>query len=321
MARIGRPALIMAIAVASFALGTGTRSTIARFTDQETTTASYATGACFTNDAAAPTINSSLIAKTTPYLGGATRQGGSYYVYANIGAGATRASADVRSLTAGTFMAPMTSGSYTVAGVAYNWRTNALTVASPLAAGSYTYSVATGDSALRCRTVSATATVDNTAPAGSNVQPNNATGGTAGRPDPNDTLVFTFTEQIDPETVLSGWTGASTPVVVRITDNVSADAVTVWNSTNTVQLPLGSTNLADNYVTTNVTFGASGTASTMVQSGTNITITLGTQAGTTRQVTVNRTAVWTTAAGPTDAAGNASTSATVNEGGVADRNF
>ena len=321
MRHMGRPALIAAVAIASFALGSGTRSTVALFTDDAVTTASYATGACFTNDAAAPSINSSLIAKTTPYLGGSTHEGGSYYVYANIGAGATRASADVDSLTTGTYMAPMTSGSYTVAGVAYNWRTDALTVESPLAAGSYAYSVATGDAALRCRTASATATVDNTAPAGSNVQPNNATGGTAGRPDPNDTLVFTFTEQIDPESVLSGWTGAATPVVVRITDNVSADAVTVWNSTNTVQLPLGSTNLADNYVTTNVTFGASGTASTMVQSGTSITITLGTQAGTTRTVITNRTAVWTTSAGPTDAAGNASTSVTVNEGGIADRNF
>jgi hypothetical protein len=197
----------------------------------------------------------------------------------------------------------------------------ALTAANPLGAGSVTYSVSPADASNQCRTTSGTVTVDNTAPSGADVQPNNRTGGTANRAEANDTLVFTFSEQIDPQSILSGWTGASTPVVVRIADIASTDTVTIWNSTNTVQLPLGSTNLAENYVTTAVTFGASGTASTMVQSGATITITLGTQAGTTRTATPNRTAVWTPSAAATDRAGNASTTTNVNEGGTLDPNF
>ena len=153
------------------------------------------------------------------------------------------------------------------------------------------------------------------------MQPNNRAGGTLGRPETADTIVYTFSEIIDPQSVLAGWTGASTNVVVRITDNASVDSVTVWNSANTVQLSLGSTNLAENYVTSNTTWGASGTASTMVQSGATITITLGSQAGATRTAAQNRTAVWTPSAAATDRAGNASTTTNVNEGGALDPNF
>ena len=51
-------------------------------------------------------------------------------------------------------------------------------------------------------------------------------------------MTFTFSEQIDPESILSGWTGASTNVVVRINDTAT-DTVLIYNSANTTQLPLG----------------------------------------------------------------------------------
>lgn len=319
--RLGLLTVVAAIGVAALVVGVGVRGTTALFGDQETTTASEATAACFTNDPAAPLIASSIVSKTTPYLGGFIKQGGAYYVYANITGVATRVTADVRPLTAGQFLAPLAAGAYSVGGVAYGWRTAALTAGNPLAAGAYTYSISAADASLQCRTVSSTVTVDNTAPTGTDVQPNNKVAGAAGRPEIGDTIVYTFSEIIDPESILAGWTGTSTNVVARITDNGGNDLVTVWNSANSVQLALGSTDLANNYVTTNTTWGASGTASTMVQSGTTITVTLGTQAGTTRQAGQNRTAVWTPSAAATDRAGNASGTTNVNEGGAADPNF
>ena len=318
--------LIAAFSVASFLLGAGARATIAQFGDQETTTASYATVGCFTNDAAAPTIPSTTIAKTVPYLGGAIREGSAYYVYANASPGAggpvTRVTADVRNLTAGQFLVPLSAGSYVVGGVAYGYRSGALAAAAPLAPGGYTYSVSAADGASRCRTASSSVTVDHTAPFGTDVQPiNNGGGGGAGRPETGDVIAYTYSEMIDPQTISSGWTGTSRNVVVRIDENGANDLLTVWDATNTAQLPLGSVALGQDYVSVNTTFGASGTASTMLQSGTTINVTLGTVAGTTLRSTNNATALWTPSSAATDAAGNGSTTITVTETGVADRNF
>jgi hypothetical protein len=318
--RLGLLTIVAAIGMAMLVAGLGVRGSFAMFGDQETTPATEGTAACFVNDAAAPTITASVISKTTPYYGGYIKQGGAYYVYANISGAATRVTADIRPLTAGQYLAPLTAGAYSVGGVAYGWRSASLYAATPLAEGAYTYSVTAGDAANQCRTTSSTVTMDNTAPAPTDVQPTRV-GGTAGRPEQGDQMVYTFSEIIDPETVLSGWTGASTNVVVRITDNAGLDPVTIWNAANTVQLPLGSTVLNGNFVTTNVTFGASGTASTMVQSGSVITVTFGTLAGTNRTQPGNQAAVWTPSAGPTDRAANASTAPNVTESGANDPNF
>lgn len=322
MRRIDVVAAIAAtIWITSLAVGIRASATNAQFTDQEAITATEATGACFTNDAAAPTVSASIISKTTPYHGGFIRQGSAYYVYANISGAATRVTADVRSLTAGEYLVPLTAGSYSLGGVTYGWRSSALTATDPLGGGSYSYSVSPANASLQCRTTPASVTVDNTAPVATDVQPNNRTGGTSGRPETGDPVIFTFSEVIDPETVAAGWTGASMNVVARITDNAGNDLLTVWDQTNTVQLALGSVALAQNYVTTNTTWGASGTASTLVQSGNSITLTLGTLAGTTRQATQNVSAVWTPSASATDRAGNASTTTNATESGAADRNF
>ena len=318
--RLGLLSVVAAIAVAALVVGVGVRGSAALFGDQETTTASEATAACFTNDAAAPTIPSSIISKTTPYLGGSIRQGSAYYVYANITGPATRVTADIRPITGGQFLAPLTAGAYSVGGVAYGWRTASFTAGNPLAAGTYNYSVSAANAALQCRTTGFTVALDNTGPTGTDVQPTQG-GGQSGRPATSDVITFTWSENIDPQSVLAGWTGASTGVVVRITNTGANDTLTVWNSTNTVQLPLGSVALGGEYVTANSTWGASGTASAMVRTGNNIAITLGTEAGTTVRLNSNITAVWTPSAATTDAAGNTTTVTTVNEGGGADLNF
>ena len=321
MRRLALLTVVAVIAMATLVVGLGVRGSLAVFGDQETTSATEATAACFVNDAAAPTITASVISKTTPYLSGAIRQGTAYYVYANITGAATRVSADIRPLTAGQYLAPMTAGAYSVGGVAYGWRSASFTAATPLAQGAYTYSVTAGNAANQCRTTSFAVAMDNTGPTGTNVHPIQG-GGQSGRPAAGDTIAFTWSENIDPQSVLAGWTGAATPVVVRITNTGTNDTLTVWNATNTVQLPLGSVALGADYVTADSTWGASGTASSMfVSAGVNIAVTFGTEAGTTARNTANITAVWTPSTATTDAAGNASSGAPVNEGAPADPNF
>jgi len=128
-----------------------------------------------------------------------------------------------------------------------------------------------------------------------------------GRIEAGDRCVFTFSSGIATASVLGGWTGASTNVVVRFTNNASADSFSVWNAANSAQLPLGSVTFNDDYVTSAVTAGAGGTASTMVYNASTftITITLGTVSGSLNTVNGNRTATWAPSATVTDGTGTA----------------
>ena len=89
-----------------------------------------------------------------------------------------------------------------------------------------------------------------------------------------------------------------------------------------MQLPIGSVDLVGTaYVTANRDFGATGTASIMVQSGAAITITLGTPSGATGTQAPTGTMAWTPTATVTDRAGNACTTTVANETGAADIEF
>lgn len=324
MRRLSFLTISAALAAGMLAVGVGVHVSGALFADAETVGATSGTAGCFVNDAAAPTVSASILSKTTPYVGGFIKQGGTYYVYANISGAATRVTADIRPLTAGQFLAPLTAGAYSVGGVAYGWRSAAFTVANPLAAGSYTYSISAADAALQCRTASYSVTVDNTPPTATDVQTTGSGGGpNSGRPNEGDYVTYTFSEMIDPESLLPGWGGGlgGTNIVIRITNNGTNDYLTVWDATNTVQLPLGSVDMGQDYVTTDTTWGTSGTPSGLYQSGAFVYAVLGTPAGTTRQVTLNATAVWTPSAAATDPASNAATTTNATESGAADRNF
>ena len=131
----------------------------------------------------------------------------------------TRVSGDVRTLTLGQYMAPLSAGAFSVGGVAYGWRSGPLTVQNPLTAASYAFSVSAADAMSRCKTRTSTVVVDNMAPVPTDVQPLNKVGRVVGRMEIADTIVYTFSETIDPETILAGWTGAPTNVVVRLTNN------------------------------------------------------------------------------------------------------
>ena len=92
---------------------------------------------------------------------------------------------------------------------------------------------------------------------------------------------------------------------MRITQAVGGDQVTVRNAANTAVLPLGTVNLVGtNYVTVTRDFGATGTPSTMTQSGNAITFTLGMPSGAAATQATANNMIWTPSATATDRAGN-----------------
>jgi hypothetical protein len=284
-----------------------------------------------TVDNTVPSITTSTIAKSTGtglYLSGKIKTAGTYYVYANV----TDAASGVDTVTANVAVASnvistgqtavaLTSGAYSVNGTTYNYRSAALTADSGLVdASTKTYSITGTDNAVNPTTTSTfSVTIDNTAPTANTTTKVAATNqtGTVSKPDVGDKIVYTYSEQIDPESILAGWTGASTNVTVRLNNNVACpgsvnanDNVTIYNTTNATQANIGCVDLLTTaYVTANVTFGQTGstTLSTMVQSGNAITVTLGSTTGTTVTTAGTRNMIWWPSASAFDAAGNAET--------------
>jgi hypothetical protein len=277
-----------------------------------------------------PTASSSVIGKTQGGIPGFIHQGGTYNLYASVtdngkpASGIASVLGNVATITTGQSAAPLAVGSYTVSGESFNYRTASLTANAVLAAGTYTYSLTSKDNSGHARTQTGyTVTVDNTAPIASDIQTTNKSGNIAGKPEIGDTVIFTFSEQIDPTSVLAGWNGASTNVVTRINNNTPTnDQLAVYNAANFTQLPLGTINLGrTEYVSANATFGVTGTASTMTQSGNTITIVLGTASAGPSTALSTGSMVWSPSATATDRAANAESTATKTETGTADKDF
>jgi hypothetical protein len=127
-------------------------------------------------------------------------------------------------------------------------------------------------------------------------------GTTAGKLDAGDTITFTFSEAIDPASILSGWSGASTAVRVRFVDASSNDTFTVQDSSGGSTVKLGTVTTNGNYVTASANI-----ASTMVRSadGKSFVVTLGTPSNVSFLAVGAKNMSWTLAAGPKDLAGNA----------------
>jgi hypothetical protein len=282
-------------------------------------------------DWVAPTAASSTIQKAEGGTPGYIRQGGAYRVYASVAdagnpaSGVASVTGNVSAITSGVGATALSSGSFTIAGQTYGYRSASLTAGAVLSAGAHTYSLTSADSSGNGRTQTGfSVVVDNTVPSASDVQSANKAGGIAGRPEIGDTITFSFSEPVDPNSVLAGWSGSATSVVVHI-DNLifgNNDGLSVYNAVNTAVLPFGSVNLerAD-YVSGDSTFGKTGTASTMVQSGNAITITLGTIAGPPTTAGGTGTMVWSPSAAATDRAGNAESTAPRTESGTVDKDF
>jgi chitinase len=148
--------------------------------------------------------------------------------------------------------------------------------------------------------------VDNAAPTATNIQ-TGVTGTTAGLPQQGDTLVFTFSEQIAPGTIVGGWNGTGTQTVTVTMDTSNHLSITGATLVNGF-ITLGGAN----YVQAGKTVVFSN--STISQIGATVTLTLGTpdkpqflQTGTAGITS------WPVAAALTDLAGNAITTVTCLE--------
>lgn len=174
--------------------------------------------------------------------------------------------------------------------------------------------------------------VDNSPLRGLDLQAANG-GGTAGRMDAGDTLTLTFSRQVRPATVTSGWTGAAQAVSVRVRDG---NTLGLGNRGDTLDVQLvgsvvnlGSVNLQDDYVKTGktVVLNATMTAGTVTTDGvvrSTITLLLGTVGSGANDVRSALTAAhmaWTPSAAVLDANGNACSTAPVTETGTPDKEF
>jgi len=318
-------AALLALIVAGFMAGGGARASLALMTDGSAANATFTTAASF--DVVAPAVWSSVVSKTTPYWPGFLAQGGTYHIYANVtdgGAvpsGVATVTANTSSFDTGMTAVALVAGSYAIGGVTYNYRSAQAGANGTLAAGSYAYTVTATDGAGNGATATGfSVTIDNTRPTATTVQTTNA--GVAGQPGIGDTMTLSFSEPIDPASILTGWTGASTSAVVRIAQNAGGDRVTIRNAANSAQLPFGTVNLVGtSYVTANRDFGASGTPSSMVAIGNTIVLTLGTASGAVGTESVTANMIWTPVTGAHDRAGNTCQTANATESGTLGLDF
>ena len=328
------PALTAAAALAMAAIG----GTFATFTSTADNAANEVAAA---DDYRAPSVDAGVILRSGGSMPGFVKQAGTYHVYARVAedtgdpaSGLATVTADVSGLTSAGTSVPLLAGSYSVDGASYNYRSAPLATDAVLPEGPRSYSITATDNASNAATLSGlSVTVDNSAPSAADVQTANSGGGTVGRPQLGDTLTLRFSEPIDPATVLSGWGGGSTNVVVRMTNGgllgLGNDDVEIRDAANSAALPLGRVDLGrSDYVTgllggETVSFGAGGTASTMVLDGDEVTITLGSASGSGSVATAaaNGTASWAPSTTPTDRAGNLSSPTAANETGAADKEF
>ncbi len=185
------------------------------------------------------------------------------------------------------------------------------TTATTLAAGTYTAQATQTDTSGNTGTSNAnTFTIDTTKPTATRVVGTNKAGGAAGKIENGDTLTFTYSEAIDPTSVLSGWNGAATSVRMRFTNSGSNDSITVYDSTGATQLGMGSVATAGNYVSATTNF-----TSTMALSadGTTITITFGTPTNVQSTAVTAKGMKWSFSAVVKDLAGNVITAGSWTE--------
>ncbi|EID17756.1 hemagglutinin/hemolysin-like protein [Mycolicibacterium phlei RIVM601174] len=194
-------------------------------------------------------------------------------------------------------------------------------------ADSFTYKVNDGSDSNADSNVATVTITDNIAPIPVMVTATNKNGGTQGRIEPGDTITYTFSEPIDPGSILAGWDGSAQTVTVRVFDGDillnllgGQDTLQVYNAADNAQLTtLGTVKLDNAGYATSLLGGLLGaylkySNSTMVMSGNSVTITLGAVSpegellglpligqGT---VTSNATMTWVPGSGPKDLAGN-----------------
>ncbi len=156
-------------------------------------------------------------------------------------------------------------------------------------------------------------------PSGTAVATTNG-GSTTGRLEQNDTISFTFSKQIAPASILSGWTGTSTAIRVYITNSGNADLMDFRNSAGTTRLNLVNSdtdlNLGGNFVTTDTVFNG-----TIKQTGSVITVTLGSLISGAVTTASKGTITWRPSSLATDLLGIPALTTQVRETGARDKDF
>jgi len=299
-------------------------------------------------DFTAPAIAATVVTKSQGGATGFVHKGGTYFAYANVAAdtgnppsGLATVKANLGEVTAGQGEATLTAITpVTIGGVTYNSRSAELT-ATAVVEGPRPYTVTATDKAGNARTVNGSATVDNVVPTAADVQ--TANGGTAvGLAEERDSIAYTFSEPIEPQSILAGWNGTATNVVVRIVDNgllgleTGHDELLVYTAGKTAQLPFGEVDLGrGDYVTSllgatlggSIYFGLTGTPSSMTMSGNTVTIVFGAYnstlllGGSHNTAAGTGTMTWSPEAVPYDRAANVMSTAAVSESGAADKEF
>jgi hypothetical protein len=336
--RLGSARLPLALAGAGLIVCVG--STAAAFRSPAESEGNSVTAAA---DFRAPAVVASAVGKAQGGATGFVKKGGAYFVYANVSdsgnpaSGTASVSANVASLTAGATAVALSPGTFTAGGQTYNYRSAQQTAGPGLTEGAVSYAVLATDNASNSATGEWPATVDNTPPQATDVQATNAGGGTPGRAEQGDTVTFTYSEPVEPESILAGWSGGATNVVVRVTTGIALiggllgqnEGLQVYDSANSALLPLGAVDLKQQYVaktalllTGTMSFGVSGTPSTMSISGGVLTIALGTRSGNNAvTATTPGTMAWAPSTIPYDRAANQGSGATANESGASDVEF
>jgi hypothetical protein len=163
--------------------------------------------------------------------------------------------------------------------------------------------------------------VDNLVPSGSDVQTGDG-GGTPGVIQTGDWLRLTYSEAIDPASIVAGWSGTgSQSVHVRFTHHNQGDRVMIYNAANTAALPLaaGSGVVLDaDYLASSATF-----AGTLTTTGSTFTVTLGARTAGAVNATAPGagTMTWSPSNGARDFVGKACSTTNRTESGAADAEF
>ncbi len=264
-----------------------------------------------------PHVTRTIVAKTPGYLGGKIRQGGQFFVYAQIDdggnppAGVGTVTADVSAFSTGGTAVAMTAGAFSVEGVPYNYRSAVRTATNPMPNGMRGYAITMADVAINSQTQTGfTVIVDNSVPAPVNMTSANRAGGTVGRAEQGDSITYTWSAPIDPESLLSGWDGGSpTTVTVRIKNMGPSDRLTVEGPAGT--LNFGVVALQQNYSQGTREF----TGSAITTIGNTVTIVLGIPSGAVNTVTAATPTTWQGDSGAYDASGNPCSTATITGSG------
>ena len=293
-----RRAALAALACALAAIACVEGST-ATFTASAGNAASFATA----TDWVAPVVTlvspagGALTNDGTPDLSGAAgnTSGDSSTVTVRIYAGSSATGSPVQTLT------PTRSGT--------SWATTAATLTSGTYTARATQSDAGGNTG---SSAPHTFTVDTIEPTATDIAAANG-GANAGKAEAGDVVIYTFSEPIDPATVLAGWNGTSTAVQVKITAAVLApDPFTVLDSGGGTGVHLGTVQTNGDYVTTTATFDAA-----MVRSAdqASVVVTLGAKQSGLMALSAAgaQNMTWTVDGAVRDLAGNAVTTVSVAE--------